>query len=161
MAQSLAKIYVHLVFSTKMREPLISDSVATDLHAYMAGILNNLHCVTVQIGGVTDHVHILFQLARTTSLSEAVEEVKKGSSKWMKTKGVSTFSWQSGYGAFSVSESAIKNVVLTSKTKRNIIVKIRFRMSLESCYANVGLRMMRNICGIRCGGLFRPYRAKI
>jgi REP element-mobilizing transposase RayT len=105
MPQSLARNAVHLVFSTKNRLPLIEPGVDSRLHAYLAGTLNNLKCPALAVGGIADHVHILFILARTISLSDAVEEVKKSSSKWMKQNGSPKFYWQSGYGAFSVSSS--------------------------------------------------------
>lgn len=110
MPQSLAKVLVHLVFSTKNRERLVSPGVRPHLHAYLVGILANLKCPSVQIGGVGDHVHILFALARTVALSQVVEELKRSSSKWMKTQGAPQFSWQAGYGAFSVSESQAPTV---------------------------------------------------
>ena len=107
MPQSLANIYIHLVFSTKSREPLIRPEFRNDLHAYMATVLANLKCPAVLINSVDDHIHILFNLNRTTTLADVVEEVKKSSSKWMKTQDprLAKFSWQVGYGAFSVSES--------------------------------------------------------
>lgn len=111
MAQSLAKVLVHLVFSTKNREPTIHRAVRSALHAYLAGILQNLQCPSLQTGGTADHVHTLFSLARTRSLAEVVEELKKSSSKWMKEQGVSGFSWQAGYGAFSVSGSQTRQVI--------------------------------------------------
>lgn len=107
MPQSLARVQVHLVFSTKHRERLITDAVRPALHAYMATVLQNLDCPAGLINSVEDHVHILFELARTVAISTAVEEVKKSSSKWIKTQGdgFAQFAWQAGYGAFSVSES--------------------------------------------------------
>jgi REP element-mobilizing transposase RayT len=111
MPQSLSKILVHLVFSTKHREPTINDVVRPHLHAYLVGILDNLKCASLQTGGTGDHVHILFALGRTMTVSDVVEEVKKGSSKWMKTQDVPTFTWQAGYGAFSVGESQSERVV--------------------------------------------------
>jgi REP element-mobilizing transposase RayT len=105
MPQSLARNALHLVFSTKHREPMIDRGIEPKLHAYLAGAMKELKCPALKIGGVADHVHILFLLARTVSLSDAVEEVKKSSSKWMKLQGVSNFYWQGGYGAFSVSAS--------------------------------------------------------
>ena len=107
MPQSLARVHVHLIFSTRNRERLLDDRVRAPLHAYMASVLQNGKCHPLIINSVTDHVHILFELARTVSLSDAVEEVKKASSKWIKTQGESfaRFAWQGGYGAFSVSES--------------------------------------------------------
>ena len=112
MSQSLARLPVHLVFSTKNREPRITDAVRDSLHAYMAAVLQNLSCVPVLINSVDDHVHILFDLARTLSVSEAVEEVKKSSSKWIKTQGkeFAGFAWQAGYGAFAVSASNVAAV---------------------------------------------------
>ena len=107
MPQSLARLHIHLIFSTKNRENLITDAVRSPLHAYMATVLQNLGCHPVLINSVGDHVHLLFDLARTVAVSQAVEEVKKSSSKWINNQGPSFtgFSWQSGYGAFAVSES--------------------------------------------------------
>ena len=112
MSQSLAKIYLHLVFSTKLRAPLIQDAVRDSLHGYMATVLTNLGCHAVLINSVEDHIHILFELARTVTVSQVVEDVKKSSSKWVKTQpGVDEgFAWQSGYGVFSVSASNVPTV---------------------------------------------------
>lgn len=112
MPQSLARLYIHLIFSTKHRERLLTDRVRDSLHAYMATVLQNFGCPPVLINSVDDHVHILFELARTVAVSQAVEEVKTTSSKWIKTQGAefAGFAWQSGYGAFSVSESIVPTV---------------------------------------------------
>jgi REP element-mobilizing transposase RayT len=112
MPQSLARLHVHLVFSTKNREPIITDSVRVSLHAYMATVLQNLNCHPVLINSVEDHIHLLFELARTLSVSQAVEDVKKSSSKWIKEQGAEfrIFAWQSGYGVFAVSESNVETV---------------------------------------------------
>ena len=109
MSQSLARLCVHLIFSTKHREAVIHDAIRDDLHAYMAAVLNNLGCPALIIKSVEDHVHILFDLGRTVSVSSAVEDLKKSSSKWIKTQGMefSAFAWQAGYGAFAVSESNV------------------------------------------------------
>ena len=87
MPQSLAKILVHVVFSTKSREPMIACEIKPALHAYIIGILENLCCPSVQTGGTADHVHTLLSLARTWTVADVVEEVKKSSSKWMKPQG--------------------------------------------------------------------------
>lgn len=107
MPQSLANIYIHLIFSTKDRFPFLSKEVRPDLHAYMATVLANLNSPAVLINSVEDHVHILFNMGRTVALAQVVEDVKKSSSKWIKTQGASfsKFAWQAGYGGFSVSES--------------------------------------------------------
>ncbi len=112
MPQSLARLHIHLVFSTKNRERIITDDVRSTLHAYMATVLQNLGCAPVLINSVEDHAHLLFDLARTISISQAVEDVKKSSSKWIKTQGpeFAGFAWQAGYGAFAVSESNVETV---------------------------------------------------
>jgi putative transposase len=112
MPQSLARLHIHLVFSTKGREPVLADAIRDSLHRYMAVVLQNLGCPTVLINSVEDHVHLLFDLGRTVPISKAVEEVKKSSSKWLKTQGrlFADFSWQAGYGAFAVSESNVSAV---------------------------------------------------
>jgi len=112
MPQSLARLHIHLVFSTKNREPLITDAVRTVLHGYMATVLQNLGCAPVLINSVEDHIHLLFDLSRTVAISQAVEDVKKSSSKWIKTQGFefAGFAWQAGYGAFAVSESNVEVV---------------------------------------------------
>jgi len=88
MPQSLSRVLIHLVFSTKHREPLISQEVRPRLHAYMVGILDNLKSPSLQTGGVDDHIHILCVLGRTISQANMVEEVKKSSSKWMKAGAI-------------------------------------------------------------------------
>ena len=112
MPQSLARLHIHLVFSTKNRERIITDDVRSPLHAYMATVLQNLGCAPVLINSVEDHAHLLFDLARTISISQAVEDVKKSSSKWIKTQGpeFAGFAWQAGYGAFAVSASNVETV---------------------------------------------------
>ena len=112
MPQSHTCLHIHLIFSTRNRAPLITDGVRDDLHSYMATVLQNLNCTPLRINSVEDHAHLLFNLARTATVSKAVEDTKKASSKWIKTQGseFDPFSWQSGYGAFAVSESNLDNV---------------------------------------------------
>jgi REP element-mobilizing transposase RayT len=104
MSQSLAKNYIHLVFSTKYRQALITDEIEQELYAYLAGICKKLECHPIKIGGYTDHVHILCMLSKKLPLMKLVEEGKSHSSKWVKTKGqeFENFYWQDGYAAFSV-----------------------------------------------------------
>lgn len=107
MPQSLSLVIVHLVFSTKDRQPLIGASVRPALHAYLATVARNMDCEAYRVGGVADHVHLAIRLSRTVSIAKLVEELKTSSSKWLKTQppGLSSFSWQRGYGAFSVAPS--------------------------------------------------------
>jgi putative transposase len=105
MSQSLARNVVHLIFSTKNREPFILPTVRDDLFNYLGATLKGINCPPIRVGGVADHVHLLFVLSKTITLAKAVEEVKKESSKWAKGKVHPKFYWQTGYGAFSVSPS--------------------------------------------------------
>jgi REP element-mobilizing transposase RayT len=112
MSQSLAKNLVHLIYSTRNRQACLKARVRPPLWAYMAGILQQWESSAIVIGGVADHVHILFALSKNHALKKLVEEVKKGSSKWLKTQGPEfhDFHWQNGYGAFSVSQSNVEAV---------------------------------------------------
>ena len=114
MGQSLVKNYVHLIFSTKHRAPLIKPPVEQELHGYLGGICNNLGCHVLKVGGYTDHIHILCMLSKKIALMKLMEELKSHSSKWIKTKGVeyTNFYWQDGYGAFSVKPSEVDRVCI-------------------------------------------------
>lgn len=113
MPQSLSKILVHTVFSTKNRQPDLRDKpLREELHRYLGGILSNLNCQPIIVGGVEDHVHLLCSLSRTCHVADMVKEVKRGSTLWIKTKGpeLKQFAWQNGYGAFSIGFSQIETV---------------------------------------------------
>ncbi len=112
MSQSLTKLIIHLIYSTKRREPDLGDEIRDELQRYTAGILQELESPAILINSVPDHVHILYLHSKNLSVSKVVEEVKKGSSKWLKTRGpgYSGFHWQNGYGAFSVSQSGVAEV---------------------------------------------------
>lgn len=110
MPQSLAKVYVHIVFSTKNHHPFIQKEVRPELHSYIIGTLSNLGSYTNEIYANPDHIHILCSLPKTITMAELISKIKTSSSKWIKTKGLSNFSWQDGYGIFSVSSSKIKTV---------------------------------------------------
>jgi putative transposase len=113
MPQSLAKILLHVVFSTKERRPFLRDGgFREEMHHYIGGILNGIDCQPVIVGGVEDHVHLLCVLSRTRAPADMVKEVKRSSSLWIKTRGreFSDFAWQSGYGIFSIGYSQIEVV---------------------------------------------------
>lgn len=113
MPQSLAKVLVHIVFSTKHRYPFLADrNIRNEMHAYLGGTCKQLDCPVLIVGGVADHIHILCSLSRNYSIAKVVGEMKRSSSKWIKTKGAALgkFSWQNGYGAFSVSQSQVNSV---------------------------------------------------
>ena len=120
MPQSLSSILIHLVFSTKNREPFITPAIESELHPYMATIFREHNSPSLIIDGTKDHVHTLFALGRTITIADLVEEVKTGSSKWIKTKGreFRNFHWQKGYGAFSIGQSnaaALKRYIRNQK----------------------------------------------
>jgi len=110
MSQSLSSVLVHLVFSTKNREPFITPAIETELHPYMATIFRELKSPALAIDGTSDHVHVLFSLARVLTIADVVEEIKTSTSKWIKTKGPEyrNFHWQRGYGAFSIGQSNLE-----------------------------------------------------
>jgi REP element-mobilizing transposase RayT len=106
MPQSLAQIYLHLVFSTKDRQPfLCNENLREKLHAYLVGICRNQKTPSLIVGGVEDHVHILCRLGKTIAIADLIRELKRDSSKWIKSENpeLQPFQWQSGYGAFSIS----------------------------------------------------------
>ncbi len=113
MGQALVKNYIHVVFSTKHREPLIYPPYEEELHRYLGGICNGLDCPAIKVGGYIDHVHILCMLSKKIALMKLLEEIKAYSSKWMKTKDeyLKSFYWQDGYGAFSVNPSEVDTVI--------------------------------------------------
>jgi REP element-mobilizing transposase RayT len=112
MAQSLAKIYVHAIFSTKNRESLLADAWREELFSVLGGAANNLGCQSLIVGGVADHVHILFKLSRTLAIADAISKIKSTTSLWInQTRGLpAVFHWQNGYAAFSVSQSNVPTV---------------------------------------------------
>jgi len=110
MPQSLAKVYLHIVFSTKNGFSFINDEVRAELHSYIIGVLSNLGSYTNEIYANPDHIHILCTLPRTITIAELISKIKTSSSKWLKTRGIEKFGWQDGYGIFSVSSSKVKVV---------------------------------------------------
>ena len=113
MPQSLAKVLVHIVFSTKNRYPFLVDmNIRNEMHAYLGGTCNNLDCPVSTVGGVADHVHILCALSRNLSIAKVVGEIKRGSSRWIKSRGrmLTKFAWQNGYRVFSVGQSNVQRV---------------------------------------------------
>jgi REP-associated tyrosine transposase len=112
MAQSLSKIYVHAVFSTKNREPCLADQWHEELCTVLGGAINGQNCQSIIAGGVADHVHLLFALGRTVSIATVIGNIKSSSSAWIgQTRGLKVpFHWLSGYGAFSVSQSNLESV---------------------------------------------------
>lgn len=112
MPQSLAKIYIHVIFSTKNRQPLLAEGWRDELFQVAGGVTNGIGCQSLIVGGVADHVHLLFQMSRVISLGDAVGRIKANSSLWInQTRGLRRkFHWQAGYAGFSVSQSNLETV---------------------------------------------------
>jgi putative transposase len=110
LSHAYTRNYIHLVFSTKERARFISKEHQPNLWGYVAGICRNYDMVPIAVGGRHDHIHLLFHLPPTLTLSKAVSAVKANSSRWMK-EHKPDFTWQEGYGAFSVSASNLDPVV--------------------------------------------------
>lgn len=112
MPQSLSRVIIHVVFSTKERRLCLDAGTRPRLHAYLATVARNTHCECYRAGGVADHVHLAIRLSRTITIADLVENVKTSSSKWLKTQSpdLATFSWQRSYGCFSVSPSGLEDL---------------------------------------------------
>ena len=130
MAQSLSRVWIHLIFSTKNRFPFLSDkTIRTDMHAYLAKMLREQDCETLIVNGVEDHVHSLFALSRTHSIASVVKEIKRTSSGWVKefSPTLQTFHWQLGYGAFSVSQSNLDEVIRYIESQEEHHTRVTFQ----------------------------------
>ena len=107
MAHTFTSLLTHVVFSTSGRAPFLADAIRPDVHAYLGGILREIHAAPIVIGGTADHVHILARLPADLAVADCLRVVKANSCRWVKEKWPQRrgFAWQGGYGAFSVSES--------------------------------------------------------
>jgi len=134
MSQSLVKNYVHIVFSTKHRQPFIDKTIQAELYAYIGGICKNHECYPYAIGGIEDHIHILCSLSKKIPLYKLLEVVKSKSSIWIKTKGKAYehFYWQRGYGAFSVNPSEVSIVKRYIDNQEERHKKIGFKGELRA-----------------------------
>jgi putative transposase len=112
MAQSYTNLLYHFVFSTKDRKQLITNDVKTRLYEYIGGTIRGLGGVMIVIGGIEDHVHVLAKLRPDKSVSDVLRDLKANSSGWMHDvfPELRDFSWQRGYGAFTVSSSQVDKV---------------------------------------------------
>ena len=110
MPQSYGPVYLHIVFSMKHRESLLTNQLHAEFARYINPILKDCKARLVTEGGMPDHVHLLVDLGRQTSVSTLLREIKSKSSAWLRKKTEKNFSWQSGYGVFSISPSHLKNV---------------------------------------------------
>ena len=113
MANTYTQLHIHAVFAVQNRLSLIQDQWQDELYKYISGIIDNNNHKLLQIGGMPDHVHVLFGMRPTQSVSDLMKDIKGSSSSWINKKHFvkGNFSWQEGYGAFSYGKSQIKDVV--------------------------------------------------
>ncbi len=135
MPQSLAKVNVHIVFTTKYGLELINEEIREELQAYIIGVLSNLKSYTYELYANPDHIHILCTISRTITMADLVSKIKTSSSKWIKSRGINNFYWQDGYGIFSVSASKIsavrKYIINQPKHHKEVYFKDEFRQFLK------------------------------
>jgi putative transposase len=120
VANTYTSLYVHLVFSTKNREPWIDHEIENRIWSYLGGIAKENSIKTFEIGGMPDHVHLVLALPPTISVSKSAQLIKGGSSLWIKSTfpEKSTFAWQDGYGAFTISKSNLDGVIKYVRNQR-------------------------------------------
>ena len=129
MAQTLVRLYVHIIFSTKHRQRIILEKDEPQLFAYIGGIMNNNESKLLAAGGDADHVHLLSSMSKKIGLSELVGDVKRDSSSWIKTldRHYSRFHWQDGYGAFSVGHTQLNQVKRYIARQKEHHAKVSFK----------------------------------
>jgi putative transposase len=123
---------LHIVFSTKDRQPLIHPDIEEELYGYIIGTCKKINCPIIKINGVADHIHILLHLRRTISISDLLSNIKANSSRWIKTKGklYKDFSLQNGYGGFAVSRLAVESAIKYISKQKEHHKKISFKEEL-------------------------------
>ncbi|MBR3709735.1 MAG: transposase [Bacteroidales bacterium] len=129
MSQSLSKIYLHIIFHIKTSSPAIKEEHLERVHSYIGQLVNTTGCQTLIVGGVSNHVHIVCQLSKNETVSHLLEEVKRNSSRWIKTidDRYGHFAWQGGYAAFSISESVLPKTINYVRNQKAHHEKSSFR----------------------------------
>ncbi len=137
MPQSLANILVHLVFSTKDRQPVLQDEWRDDMHGYIGGIIRRCGGDLLAANSVSDHVHLFFPLPRTITVADLVKEIKTGATKWIHERNprLNGFHWQAGYGVFSVSpghkDAVVQYIAGQQEHHRKVTFQDEYRRLLE------------------------------
>ncbi|MCW1922720.1 IS200/IS605 family transposase [Luteolibacter arcticus] len=141
MPQSLARILVHVVFSTKNREPVLSPEIRPHLFGYLATVGRDLGCEVFRVGGVADHVHLAIDLGRTVTIANFVQKVKQTSSGWLKEQegGPRHFEWQTGYGSFSVGQSQLEALLNYVSNQEEHHRKITFQDEYRALLKKYGV----------------------
>jgi len=134
---------IHLTFSTKNRARLIAPEIQRELSAYVTGILKNLDCPSIRTNTVEDHTHSLFLLSKIHALAHVIEEIKRGSSKWIKTKDAqyADFYWQEGYAAFSVGQVGLDKVIEYIENQQRHHEHVSFQEEVRLFFKRYGLEL--------------------
>ena len=129
MAQSLSKLFVHIVYHVKTTSVKLREKDENDLYTYIGDVIKSKDCIPISINGVDDHVHILCVLSKNITLAKLVEEIKGNSSRWIKTLHpyYENFTWQRGYGGFSVSSSVHDRTKKYIENQKEHHKKINFK----------------------------------
>ena len=141
MAQTLVQIFIHVVFSTKNRANMITPEIEPELFAYIGGIAANNKSKLVAANGTENHIHLLILLSKTIEVSELVGDIKRNSSRWIKTKGedFKSFGWQDGFAAFSVGQTQIpmvKEYIANQKEKHR---RLKFEDEMRKFFDKYGI----------------------
>ena len=141
MSHSLARIWVHAVFTTKEGLPLISEDVSARIYNHIKGDLMERECYCKIINGMPDHIHILFILNPSLSLANVMKDIKGESSHWINQNSIlaPNFSWQKGYGAFSVSETIVPKVENYIRNQKLHHAKISLEEELKKFHESLGV----------------------
>jgi putative transposase len=152
MPQSLSRVHLHIIFSAKNRQPLISPEILPELHRYLGGVASQNECPAVTVGGVADHVHLLCELSRTKTISDLLAELKRSSSLWIKQRFpvAAEFAWQRGYGAFSVAHSQLDQVRRYIANQPAHHRTTTFQDDSAHSSKNTKSRTTKNTFGIKC-----------
>jgi putative transposase len=127
LSHTAGNLVLHLIFSTKDRQPLITDEIRTDLFAYLGGIIREMRGTALIINGTADHVHMLIRIRPVQAAAEIARVVKTNSSRWVRERWNMRFAWQTGYGVFSVSESNVRAVCQYIATQEEHHKKLTFQ----------------------------------
>lgn len=136
MAQTHVSVYLHIVFSTKNRFPFIRPEIEKELFAYIGGACGNHKCRLIAANGTANHIHLLISIDKRVSIPDLVGELKRQSSKWIKTVGLnySKFAWQDGYSAFSVGHTQLKDVQTYIQKQKSHHEKVLFEDEMRGFY---------------------------
>jgi putative transposase len=140
MPQSHASVYLHAVFSTKDRNPFLTEKdLRIRTHAYIAGVSKAIDCPPVEVGGVDDHVHALVRFSRTISIADWLKEIKRKSSAFVKEHHQG-FAWQGGYGVFAVEAGSVDRVVEYIRKQEEHHRKVSFQDELRQIMSEHGVQ---------------------